>query len=178
MSNISEIMNFEQYTFNELKNKLISNELKNTTADFLNLYNIKKKERIFLTAFLIYHHPNDTLGEFKNLELEGVKIQMTPLDLELFEICKIIVTYCRSNNFKNLISLSDKIISFEVIFNNWKSKSKENLVKTLKLEYDYLIENIKNSPNEIKIYLENCIEDILRTAFIIGGEELVSNIKK
>ncbi len=175
MNIIDVIKIFDLPSYDEAMIQIQNENVLNTTRLFLKKYNIENQVRLFLICFLIEKFPKDILGKFKDLNFEGIEIELTELDKTLYESSKNFVTYYK-NNTDNYINIESKLNIFIEKFNNWKSNDKENLIETMKLQYDYLVINLFNATEEIQPYLENCKQEILTISKKIKGKELVDEI--
>lgn len=175
MNIIDVIKIFDLPSYDEAVVQIQNENVLNATMLFLKKYNLENYTRLFLICFLIEKFPKDILGKFKDLDFEGIEIELTELDKTLHESSKNFVNYYKTNT-NEYIDIEEKLNIFIEIFNNWKLHDKENLIETMKIQYDYLVINLFNAPEEIKSYLENCKQEILTISNKIKGKELVDEI--
>ncbi len=118
------------------------------------------KVKDFLSSFIIYKFPEDTLGDIK-LE-ENKKIYDAALAL-----------FNSDDNIKN------SIINFAYLFNSWKNTDKDYLIQQIFFEYHQLTLDVLNTPSDEKdkiIYYEQVKESLLEQAQKIGGTMLKNEI--
>ena len=172
MENIIKI--FDNPTYNDVIVTIQTKHVVDKTTTFLKTYNLEKKYKFFLIAFLIDKFPRDILGSFKDLTIEGIEIELTELDNDLQKEAKNFVEYCKSSN--DFSHIENKLDTFILKFNDWKAHDKENLIETMRLQYYYLVINIMNAPEEIKKYLLDSKNKIINISKKVGGETFVNEL--
>ena len=113
------IESFNNCSFEEASLNIQKPEILNTVESFLKIYDCEKMARTFLVCFLINKFPKEILGQFKELNFEGIKIELTPLDKMLHNASNDFVNFY---NKKNFIELNTKLSVFKEVFDEWKKK--------------------------------------------------------
>jgi len=163
-----------------------------------------RDSRHFLTAYMIYRFPKDTLGSIGETTTEGLVVNMSDQDnelhrkaIELIECAKTMVNMNATVIFK-FKQLFDAYIN---LFNLWKTTDRYELKNSLIREYHKLSVNIMNeretlvkqseskslteeehqhnqlTEERIQV-LEECKESLLSSALILGGHELVNEVNQ
>jgi len=158
-----------------IKNKIFNDEFEIMEKNLKNSSNIHDanqfltslkidnhiKVKDFLSSFIIFKFPEDTLGDI-NLE-ENKKIH-----------------YAASNIFNsNDDNVKNAIINFAYLFNSWKNADKDYLIQQIFFEYHQLTLDILNTPSDEKdkiIYYEQVKDALLEQAQKIGGTMLKNEI--
>ncbi len=158
-----------------IKNKIFNDEFEIMEKNLKNSSNIHDanqfltslkidnhiKVKDFLSSFIIFKFPEDTLGDIK-LE-ENKKIHDAASN----------IFNSNDDNVKNAI------INFAYLFNSWKNADKDYLIQQIFFEYHQLTLDILNTPSDEKdkiIYYEQVKDALLEQAQKIGGTMLKNEI--
>ncbi len=155
-----ELLQINQFEL--LARKLMSKEIINKAKDFLTQIKasdlVKPKE--FLSAFMIYKFPEDSVGS-KEIEENKKVIDFSKLLIE-----------CEDNNIEK------HAIKFSYNFRIWKEQDIKIIKQQLFNEYHQLTVDIIDTEDEDKkIIFDTVKEEILKCAQNVGGKEFVEQIK-
>jgi hypothetical protein len=117
----------------------------------------------FLSLYSIYKFPDSVIGDID-----------VGANNDILEHAKNVI----NTPYNNTEKLKSSIINFIYNFKKWKTEDKSILIYHLFEEYHKLSVDILNTnDNEKQIILKNCQRELLETAKMIGGKNLVDEIK-
>lgn len=154
-----ELLNTEH--FEQLTKKMMSKTIINLAKDYINELDtpLKINPKEFLSAFMIYKFPVDSVGDYE------VEVNKQVIDLA-----------------KSLID-SEKdvkkiLIKFIYNFRTWKEQDLNIIKQQLFNEYHQLTVDIEDTDdNDKKMIFDTVKEEILKCARNVGGNEFVDEIK-
>tara|TARA_Y100000022_G_scaffold191386_1_gene192471 strand:- start:2027 stop:2953 length:927 start_codon:yes stop_codon:yes gene_type:complete len=148
--------------FNEIVRKMMSPEIINLAKNFLSsLHAISiLNTKDFLTAFMIYKYPEDTVGSYN-----------VPENKQLIDASRLLIN-CHENEIKKYI------VKYGIHFKTWKNKDLKTMKEQLFNEYHQLSVDIANTEdNDKKHVFETTKNEVMKVAKNIGGENFVNEIK-
>lgn len=167
---------------------------------------IIRNSKFTLAAFLVNKFPSDTLSSFDTTGLTHngeISVSMSPEATAVNDKATQFTNLLRSQDLDNLsYSNSEQIKNifnqFKILFDNWKDNDYESLKHSIIEEYHHLsvsIMNLRdqesqsgqsgqstesthqdNTISEQIVVLKECQEELLKTAKMLGGDELVELI--
>ena len=167
---------------------------------------IIRNSKFTLAAFLVNKFPSDTLSSFDTTGLTHngeISVSMSPEATAVNDKATQFTNLLRSQDLDNLSYLNSEQIKnifnqFKILFDNWKDNDYESLKHSIIEEYHHLsvsIMNLRdqeaqstestestestqqnNTISEQIVVLKECQEELLKTARMLGGDELVELI--
>lgn len=152
-------------SYEEMEKMLSSKEIIKSAENILD--NLKLSHttntKDFLCIFPIYKFPKSVLGDI------DVGANSDILDY---------VNTIMKTPYNNTEQLKTSIINFIYNFKKWKTEDKSILIYHLFEEYHQISVDILNTnDSEKQLILKKCQKELLETAFMIGGDDLVNEIK-
>jgi hypothetical protein len=165
---------------------------------------IIRNSKFTLAAFLVNKFPSDTLSSFDTTGITyngEISVSMSPEATAVNDKATQFTNLLRSQDLDNLsYSNSEQIKNifnqFKILFDNWKDNDYESLKHSIIEEYHHLSVSIMNlhdqesksqsgseestdqdnAISEQIVVLKECQEELLKTARMLGGDELVELI--
>ena len=148
--------------FDEIVQKMMSTEIIHLAKNYLESLHATMvlKPKDFLTAFMIYKFPVDTVGNYN-----------VPENKQLIDTSRLLINSHQSEIKKN-------IVRYSIHFKTWKNKDLKTMKEELFNEYHQLSVDIANTDdNDKKHVFETTKNEIVKVAKNIGGEDFVNEIK-
>ena len=152
----NELLNVEQ--FEDLTRKMMSKKIINLAKEYVNELNspVKINPREFLSAFMIYKFPEDSIGSYE-----------IDVNKEVIDLAKLLIDSEEKDIEKSLIK-------FSYNFRIWKEQDLKIIKQQLFNEYHQLSVDIADTDNEDKKMIFDTVkEEILKCARNVGGNEFV-----
>ena len=156
----NELLNVEQ--FEQLTKKMMSKKVINLAKEYMEELDtpVKINHREFLSAFMIYKFPEDSVG---NYEIDVNK--------EVIDLAKSLI----DANEKDVKKL---LIKFSYNFRLWKEQDLKIIKQQLFNEYHQLSVDVADTDDDDKKMIFNTVkEEILKCARNVGGNEFVEEIQ-
>ena len=148
--------------FDEIVQKMMSTEIIHLAKNYLESLHATMvlKPKDFLTAFMIYKFPVDTVGNYN-----------VPENKQLIDTSRLLINSHQSEIKKN-------IVRYSIHFKTWKNKDLKTMKEELFNEYHQLSVDIANTDdNDKKHVFETTKNEIVKVAKNIGGEDFVDEMK-
>ena len=161
--------------FDNIVSQLSDKDFLKESKSFLNSISCNIKTKNFNCIYMINQYPNNVLGDIEISENDLIKKKSE-------NICNLITNYLENENISLKNELKKEIIEYDKLFNNWKKKDNELMIKELtqifwELEYDLKEFNrINNNLDEkdqefYKKKIRDEQENILNNIKNFGGED-------
>jgi RecG-like helicase len=152
-------------SYEEMEKMLSSKEIIKCAENILDNLKLSHRTNIkdFLCIFPIYKFPKSVLGDID-----------VGANSDILDYVNTIMKIPNNNDEQ----LKTAIINFIYNFKKWKTEDKSILIYHLFEEYHQISVDILNTnDNEKQLILKKCQKELLETAFMIGGNDLVNEIK-
>lgn len=156
----NELLNIEH--FEQLTKKMMSKNIINIAKEYINELKtpVKINPREFLSAFMIYKFPEDSVGDYE-----------IDVNKEVIDLAKSLIESKKEVAEKSLIKF---IYNFRI----WKEQDLKIIKQQLFNEYHQLSVDIADTDdNDKKIIYDTVKEEILKCARNVGGNEFVEEIQ-